>query len=83
MTSVKILDEKLKELPEEAYLELLEYMDYLLYKYSGESSIAHEYDGLLEALLTKRYQAYKQNPESASPTEDFSQRMGEKFGWNG
>ena len=83
MTSVKILDEKLKELPEEACLELLEYVDYLLYKYAGDPSSDSQYDTLMQELLTKRYQSYKDNPDSASSSEAFSQRINQKFGWNG
>ena len=81
MTSIKVLDEKLKALPEEACLELLEYVDYLLYKYADEP-MDTTYDELLEALVTKRYQAYKSNPDSASSSEDFSQRINQKFGWS-
>ena len=66
MTNIKVLDEKLKELPEEACLELLEYVDYLLYKYTSEPADT-VYDELLEELLTKRYQAYRSNPSSAHP----------------
>lgn len=81
MTSIKVLDEKLKELPEEACLELLAYVDYLLYKYADESADT-TYDELLEELLTKRYQAYKDNPDSALSSEDFSRRINQKFGWS-
>ena len=82
MTSIKVLDKKLKALPEEACLELLAYVDYLLYKYA-DGPADTTYDGLLEELLTKRYQAYKSNSDSASSSEDFSQRINQKFGWSG
>ena len=75
MTSVKILDEKLKELPEEACLELLEYVDYLLYKYAGDLPSDSQYDTLMQELLTKRDQSYKDNPDSASSSEAFSQHI--------
>lgn len=81
MTNIKALDEKLKELPEEACLELLEYVDYLLYKYTEEQSPDPAYDTLLEELLTKRYQAYQNNPDSASSSDEFGQRIRKKYGW--
>lgn len=79
MTSIKVLDEKLKALPEEACLELLEYVDYLLHKYADEPTNT-AYDELLEELLAKRYQAYQNNPESASSSKDFSRRIRQKYG---
>ena len=82
MTNLKVLDEKLKELPEEACLELLEYVDFLLYKYTGEQASDAEHDTLLKELLTQRYQAYQDNPASASSSKDFSQRIRQKYGWN-
>ena len=83
MTDLKILDKKLKELPEEACLELLEYVDFLLYKYAEEQPSDKEYDKQLEELLTKRYRAYQDDPASASSSEEVSQRMRQKYGWNG
>ncbi len=82
MTNSKVLDEKLKELPEEACLELLEYVDYLLYKYAEEQAPDPAYDKLLEEMLTKRYQAYQKNSDSASSSEEFSQRIRKKYGWS-
>ena len=82
MTSIKALDEKLKELPEEASLELLEYVDYLLYKYTEEQSADPAYDKLLKEMLTKRYRAYQSSPDLASSSKEFSQRMREKYGWS-
>ena len=82
MTNMKALDEKLKELPEEASLELLEYVDYLLYKYAEKQADDPAYDKLLEKLLTKRYQAHQKNPDSASPSEEFSQHIRKKYGWS-
>ena len=83
MTSIKALDEKLKELPEEASLELLEYVDYLLYKYTEEQSADPAYDKLLKEMLTRRYRAYQDNPDSASSSEELSERIRQKYGWNG
>lgn len=82
MTNSKVLDEKLKELPEEACLELLEYVDYLLYKYAEEQAPDPAYDKLLEEMLTKRYQAHQKNSDSASSSKEFSQRIRKKYGWS-
>ena len=83
MINLKALDEKLNELPEEASLELLEYVDYLLYKYAGNAATDTKYDILLEEVLTKRYQAYQDNPDLASSSEELSERIRQKYGWNG
>ena len=78
MTNPEALDEKLKALPEEACLELLEYVDYLLYKYAEGQASEPAYDKLLEEMLVKRYRDYQKNPDSASFSEEFSQRIREK-----
>ena len=82
MKPLDTLDKKLKTLPEEAHLELLEYVDYLSYKYADNSEAKDNYDVLLEELLTKRYEAYQKNPSSASLSEEFRGRINQKFGWN-
>ena len=82
MTNPKVLGEKLKKLPEEACLELLAYVDYLLYKYAEEQTSDPAYDKLLEEMLTRRYQAYQSSPDLASSSKEFSQRMREKYGWS-
>ena len=69
-------------MPEEACLELLEYVDFLLYKYTGEQTSDAEYDVLLEELLTKRYQAYRDDPTSVSSSEEFNQRIRQKYKWD-
>ena len=83
MTNLKALDEKLKELPEEACVELLEYVEYLLYKYAEEQTSDPAYDKLLEEILTKRYQEYQKNPSSALSSEEVNERIRQKYGWNG
>ncbi|WKN46032.1 hypothetical protein [Tunicatimonas pelagia] len=82
MEPLDTLDKKLKDLPEEAHLELLEYVDYLSYKYADRSEDKSNYDELLEELLTNRYKTYQQNPDSASSSEEFRHRINKKFGWN-
>ena len=60
----------------------LEYVDYLLCKYAEEESPNPAYDKLLEEMLVQRYQAYRSNPGSAISSDEFSQRIHEKYGWN-
>lgn len=83
MKTVELLHQKIDDLPESAYLTLLDYVEFLLHKYQPEQPQDEETARLTQELLVKRYESYRRNPEHNSKSlADFDSGIRGKFGWN-
>ena len=84
MSASDLLFKTIHPLPEVAKLQLLEYVEYLRFKFGMEEDQAEktEYDQLLLQLLEQRLQQAKDAPNSLLSPEAFQQRITQKHNWD-
>lgn len=83
MRAVELLHQKIDDLPESAYLSLLEYVEFLLHKHQIEPSQDSEVKHLTQELIAKRYEAYRQNRSQESKSlAEWDSEIKAKYGWN-
>ena len=83
MRAVELLHQKIDDLPESAYLSLLEYVEFLLHKHQTEQSQDSEASRLIQELIVKRHETYRQDPGQASkPLAEWDLAIRAKYGWN-
>lgn len=83
MRAVELLHQKIDDLPESAYLSLLEYVEFLLHKHQTEQSQDSEVSRLIQELIVKRHETYRQDPQQASkPFAEWDSAIRAKYGWN-
>ncbi|MBO0932413.1 hypothetical protein [Fibrella aquatilis] len=83
MSTVETLHKVVDSLPEQERVELMQYIvvkyDSFLPPLSEEDKA--DYERLVGELLTKRYDHYKQSPETAMSAEESDRRIKAKYGW--
>lgn len=83
MRAVELLHQKIDDLPESAYLSLLEYVEFLLHKHQVGQSQDPEASALIQELIVKRHEAYRQNHNQGSkPLTALDSEIRTKYGWN-
>lgn len=84
MVTDKIIKTKLNELPSEAYGMVIEYLDYLIFRFNhklNEEDSPEEYDELLKELLMKRLVSHRENPGKGTTSEALRAKLSAKYGW--
>lgn len=72
------LHNKIDQLPEEVLLQVADYIDFLLDRYTPKNEDELSKEEIQE--LESRYQAYDQSPESAKSWEDAQKELLAKYG---
>jgi len=83
MKTAELIHQRVEDLPEAAHLALLEYLDFLLHKYKIDSPEASEATLLIQDLVIKRYEHYRQNITQRSQSlADFDSKIKKKYNWD-
>lgn len=78
MKTEEIIAEKIIKLPTYLHLELIDFIDFLLVKYSkqnDDNNISEEH----KQILLERLEKYKNNPEVGNSWEDVKARLMKKY----
>lgn len=72
-------------MPKEAYGLLLEYIDFLIFKFNHnlvqQEDSPEEYDDLLKELLINRIVSHKENPKKGTSSDELKAKLSAKYGW--
>ena len=83
MNTTELIHHQVDTLPEDAHLALLEYIDFLLHKYQKQTQETDETTVLVQELIMKRYEKYRNEPQLNSDSlQTVISHFNQKYNWN-